>query len=493
MGDLTQSVSDALPQSVVAQIDRFARTRAIGSAPELVAFAILSLRLAPTMEGAADFAADSVGGRLGRSLESYRRRTPTGRQAFDALADEWGDLDPSLERAVSLMQVAVDTPSENRPAILDSALDAVLEGSRDRVATFGTEIRGPAMGIYAFGVMLPLALVGMLPVLSTTGGSVSMVVLGVFYDLLLPLGLIGAGLWLAARRPAVATPSFDTRMVTAEGVWQAVGIGLAAALLGWVTSPLFYPAWTRWLVAPGVGIGSALLTFVAPIRDRQREIDDLESGLPDVLTIVGRQVADGSPTERALETVGERVSGRAGEYFERAGETRKLLGATVESALTGGHGVFHAVPSRRARTVSSLVVRAGAAGRPGGQILVAVGEYLETLQQVEREGRRELAQTTSTLRQTAVVFAPVIAGVTVALATGMDTGNMPGSGLDVGTLGLVIGGYVLQLGVVLPSLAVVLERGLDPVRMAYRSAIALVSGALLFPVAFLAARSLVYV
>lgn len=486
--------SDLVPSILADQLTRFLRSRAIGSAPALIAFAILSLRLRPTLEGAADFAGDSIGGRLGRSLQAHRRGTVTGGQAFEAFAAEWADLDQSLERAISLMQVAVETPSARRPEVLDSALEVVLEGSRERVARFGTEIRGPAMGIYAFGVMLPLALVGMLPVLSTTGGSVSMVALAVFYDLLLPLGLLAAGLWLAARRPAVATPSFEPALIHAEGEpVQAIVTGFLLGLSGWSIAPLVFPPWTAWLVAPGLAVGGALLVFFAPIRDRQREIDDLESGFPDVLAIVGRQIADGTPLERALDTVGERVAGSAGTHFERAGERRSRLGGTVEAALTGDQGVFTQVPSRRADTVSSLLVRAAASGRSGGETLVAVGDYLEALQQVEREGRRELAQTTSTLRQTAVVFAPVIAGVTVALATGMDTGGMPGSGLDVATLGLLIGGYVLELGVILPSLAVVLERGLDPVRIGYRSGIAVLSGSLIFPVAYLAARTLVYV
>ncbi|MFW5920118.1 MAG: type II secretion system protein, partial [Halanaeroarchaeum sp.] len=93
----------------------------------------------------------------------------------------------------------------------------------------------------------------------------------------------------------------------------------------------------------------------------------------------------------------------------------------------------------------------------------------------------------------ALVFAPAIAGTTVALATGMNGVDTPGSAIDVAALGQVIGVYVLVLAVILPVLSVALERGYAPIRMGYRAGIALAIGSVLYPMTFLAARTLVYV
>lgn len=475
-------------------LDRFARSRAIGVGPTLFAFTILSLRLTPSLERAADHAADAVGGRLGRSLASHRRSTTDGSRAFQAFAGEWEDLAPSFGRAVSLLRVAVDTPAENRPEILTNALEAVLEGSRERVTEFGAAIRGPAMGIYAFGVMLPLALVGLLPVFGATGSGVSLLLLGAIYDVLLPAGLVLASLWLAAKRPAVAGPSFDRELLErAAPLPQSVAAGLLLAGVSWLGVPLVFPAWTRGIVALGTGGGVVLIISLSPVRTRQEYIETLESGLPDALAIAGRELAEGKPVEVAIATVADRLQGPAGDCFEHAARTRRRLGITVEEAFTGEYGTLSDVPSQRATTASSLLARAGEHGRPGGETVVSVGEYLGRLQQVEREARRELAQTTSTLRQTAVVFAPVIAGVTVALATGMERLEAPGNAIDVSTLGQLVGIYVLLLGIILPTLAVILARGFDPVRIGYRVGAALLTAGVLYPVAFLAARTLVYV
>ena len=79
------------------------------------------------------------------------------------------------------------------------------------------------------------------------------------------------------------------------------------------------------------------------------------------------------------------------------------------------------------------------------------------------------------------------------MATGMDAAEAPGQPVDVSILGTVIGVYVVVLAVILPSLSVVLERGLDPVRMGYRSGTALVSTGVVYPLAYLGASALVYI
>lgn len=473
---------------------RFRRWRAAGSVPALVAFAILYLRLTPTLEGAADLASRAVGGPLGASMERHRLATPTGQEAFQEFAAEWADADPSLERAVSLLGAAVDAPPEDRAEILESALDAVLDSSRDRVATFASDIRGPATGIYAFGVMLPLALVGMMPVLSTTGGGIPVGVLAVGYDVLLPAGLLVASAWLASKRPAVSAPPVSRSVFShAPGLLEILAAGGLAAASTLVAATLFLPAWSHWIATTGVGAGVCLRVALGPVRDRQEQVRAVEEGIPDALQIAGRALADGAPVEATVGRVGDRLAGPIGTVFERAATVRRRLGTPVHEAFTGRSGALDDMASRRAEMAVELLTTAGAHGAPAGPTLRSVGEYLEALERVERETRRDLARTTSTLHQTAMLFAPAIAGVTVGLATGIDATGSTGKPVPVAALGTAIGLYVLLLAVILPSLAVVLERGFDPVRIGNRSGLALGVAGVVYPVAFLGAETLVYI
>jgi len=479
---------------LAAWVEEFARNRAVGRAPELLAFSILQLTLTPSLERAADFATEAVDGRLSTSLTAHRLGTVSGARAFEAFAAEWAKQDRSIRRAVTLMTVAMDAPADRRAETLEDALGAVLEGARRRVVEFSTAIRGPAMGIYAFGVMLPLALVGLLPVLAASGGGVSMLALAVIYDGLIPAGLAVSGLWLWARRPAVTDVAFDTEVLKhARRPILGLGVMAGAAVIAWIGATVVAPDWVAPIVSPGVGVGVGTILLLQPVIEAQNRLDRLEERLPDVLTIVGQRLSEGEPVETTIDAVAKRFEGPVGQLLARGVSRQQRSGDPIDRSFLGPDGLLQSVPSQRTAVALTLVMSAAEYGPSGGATLLRVGEYLEALIEVEQEARRELSQTTSTLRQTAIVFAPAIAGVTVALATGMGAVDGSGQALDVASLGQVIGVYVLLLGVVLPSLAVVLARGFAPVRMAYRSGIALSVGAVVYPLSFLAARTLVYV
>ena len=150
-----------------------------------------------------------------------------------------------------------------------------------------------------------------------------------------------------------------------------------------------------------------------------------------------------------------------------------------------------------------------------------LADQLERLRELERDARRQLATVTGTLSNTAAVFAPLVGGATVALATGIDaagvdglhslsaggSGAAPSGGgglggftsdaatsdgdgsrpLPVPVLGQIVGAYTLQLAVILTGLSTGLERGFDATLVAYRVGIALPTATVTYLVAFVAA------
>jgi hypothetical protein len=99
-----------------------------------------------------------------------------------------------------------------------------------------------------------------------------------------------------------------------------------------------------------------------------------------------------------------------------------------------------------------------------------MADHLDELAAVERDARHEIGTVTSTLANTASVFAPMVAGATVALADGMAfSGRLAATGgPTTGELGLAVGAYVLVLAVLLATLATGLARGLDRALVGYR-------------------------
>lgn len=460
------------------------RTAALGAAPALVARAVLRMRIEPASERAADFAARGPG-RLPASLgEHVREAHGTPRSGLAAFGASWADWNPALRRAVLLVESAADASPGERGRTLDRAMDAILDGTRDKMATFAERVRGPTTGLYAFGVLLPLALVAVLPAARIAGLGLSVPALVVVYDLLLPAVLVGAGGWLLVRRPAAFPPPAVSRAHpdVPDRRWPALAAGGVAGLLALAgTAPL--PGWTRWIAVPGAGVGAVLVALFRPVKLVRDDARAVEDHLTDALYLVGRRVSDGTAVETAIADAAPEVAGRTGEMLADAVGVQHRLRIGVRESFLGDHGALADVPSPQARSVAALLALATREGRPAGRAILSMADHVEDLQRVEREARRELASVTGTLRNTAAVFGPLVGGATVALADGMAGGTL-GEPLPTAALGLAVGSYVLLLAAILTALSTGLERGFDRALVGYRVGLSLLSAVGAFLVAY---------
>jgi hypothetical protein len=469
------------------------RSRALGAAPDLIGRAILRLRVDPATEAAVAFAAESGDGPLAASLRRHVRATAgSAGSGLDGFAAEWHGWFPALSRASHLLASAGSASAARRERALERSLEAVLEGTHERLQSFVTSMGGPITGLYAFGVLLPLALVAVVPGARAAGVPVTLPVVVVVYDLLLPAILVAASGWLLVRRPvAFPAPDLDRSHpdVTDEW-WLAPLAGVTAGATGGIAAATLIGRWATVIALLGIGGGVALVVHYRPIVRVREEITEIEAGLPDACYLIGRRVDDGYAVERALELAAEELPGATGDVLAEAGRRCRVLGVGPAVALHGERGALSTVPSRRVHSTARLITLATREGQPAGQAIVAMAGHLEDLQSVEREARHSLARLTGTLRTTAAVFGPLVAGATVALADGMSAfgaetdavGTMPTAGL-----GTAVGVYVLLLAVVLTTLATGIEHGLDRPLAGYRVGIATSVGTVVFLGGFLGA------
>lgn len=463
------------------------RSRAVGAAPELVSRAVLQTRVSPTAEGAAAFAAETEG-RLGDSLaEHVRRARGTSRSGLGSFAAAWRESVPALHRALTMVDAAAAAPREERDRALDRAMDAVLEGTRQRAADAADSLRGPATALYAFGVLLPLALVAVLPAAGAAGFEATLPLVVVVYDLLLPVGLVCAGAWLLANRPV----AFPTTTVSADHPdvpdrqWPPALAGAGTAVAAAASAAALLPAWTVPVAAVGTGVGAGLAVACRPVVSVRDRADELDAGLPDALYLVGRRVADGVAVERGVAAAATELDGVAGEVFESAARRQRQLQVDIETAFDGEYGALERVPSRRAESAARLLGVAAREGPPAGRALVETADHLDHLRRVEQAARRDLAAVTSTLGNTAVFFGPLVGGATVALADGVGTTDaLEGTAPETAALGVAVGVYVLLLSVVLTALSVGLSRGFDRATVGYRVGVALAAGTVTYLTAF---------
>ena len=460
------------------------RSRALGTAPDLVCFLVLSLRLEPALERATRFAGDHATGRLADSLAAHAREA-RGRPGagLDAFVATWVDGFPALRRAAALADAAVDAPDGDRERLLDRTLAVVVEGARERTSEYADAVHGPTMAVYAFGVVLPLALVGVLPAAASAGLPLTVGAFALVYGVVLPLSVLGVVCWVLARRPVAFPPASippeHPRLAGREQDAALAAAGGLAAAVATTATPLL-PPWAFPIVTVGWPVGGALAFWCRPacrVRERAR---DVEAGLADALSVLGHRLRQGAAVETAIADAGDTLDGVTGDAFAAAARRSRRLGIGANEAFLGEHGPLADAPSERARAVVPLVVHAADAGPAGGRVLVDVAALFDDLAELDREVRREFAATTRTLQHTGLVYAPLIAGVTVALA-GRVSGLDGASALPTAAFALTAGGYVLWLAAVLPTLAVGLERGLDRTLVGYHAGVALAAAATVYP------------
>ncbi|MBX0321844.1 type II secretion system protein [Halomicroarcula sp. F13] len=453
------------------------RIRALGAAPSLVATLVLGLTLWPSTERATAFAAAADDGLLAERLDAQRRRAcGTPRDGLGRFAEQWSDELPALAAAIHHVQRAAVAPPDERATALETARRRVLDGTRDEMAAFAADLRAPATGLYAFGVLLPLALVSLLPAATAAGVPVTPSLLVVTYGLVLPSVLVVASAWLLAQRPVAFPPAVVPRSHpdVPSTPAPAVAGGVAAAAGGWVAGTFVAPGWGPPLAALGVGTGTALVIHYRPVRDVRGYVTDIEADVPDVLTAIGRRVDRGQSVEAALAAA---VDVTPAPLCDRLAETldrQQTLCVGIEEAFCGEYGTLRTVPSPRLRRAAVLLDAAADVGPPAGETITTMGEHLADLSAVERETRCDLAQVTGTLSNTAALFGPLVGGATVALAGTMGSGG-PIEAVSAAVLGPVVGWYCLVLAAVLTALSTGLRRGLDRALVGYRVGLALCS------------------
>ena len=480
----------SLPTTGAQLLATARRSRALGDAPGLVGRAVLRMRLSPSPERAAAFAAGDGETALGASLARHVRRSrATNETALTTFGEDWQEWFPALERSLRLVTAAGGLAPDDRDATLDRALTVILTGTREQMRAFADTIRGPVTALYAFGILLPTALVALLPAAAAAGIGVSFPTVAVLYDLLLPAVLVAASIWLLANRPATFPPPTiradhpdvpDRRSL-------ALVSGVSVAVVGWVGASHLFPPWAPPIAAVGLGGGVVLLVTYRPYLQVHEHVETVESGLTDALTLVGRRVSAGRSVESAVADAADELTGPIGVVFGDAVATQRRLNVDIERAFLGDEGALATVPSRRMRESVAFLSVAATYGQPAGRAILALAEHIDELQRVEREASHAFETVCGALQSTGALFGPLVAGATVALADGMaKTGatRLP-SGVNLPWLGFAVGWYALVLAVVLPTLATGLVRGFDRALVGVRVGRALLSGTLAYLLAYL--------
>lgn len=412
----------------------YMRVHSLGDVPEVVSYVVMSMKLNPNMERAMAFTVKNSRRQLARDVRKLLwdlqiRAYDSLDEALAAFADRCGIYGEHFKRAMFLVKSSTCERDEAmRTIALNRALDVVLNGTKMLMAGFMATLHAPTLILYSILVMVPLALVAMLPAAAVVGLRVNAVQLFLLYDLLFPLVTLLYAQSILMRRPAAfAPPDVPGSRQPGQGLsrwaWAAISVlaGASICALGQYLPPDAAPFRQSHFIVWGMAAAISIYCYCTslPCKKARDEIRAMEAEFADSLFVLGRRMSEGRPPEEGFAYTARMVSGTAiGKAYARAAYNIRCLRSTLHDAvLDPGFGAFAEVYSSRIRaTISMLIETSAMSGEIAGSSIIRIADHLKELQAVEDEIRKMLYTMTSMLKMTCIVFAPFIAGVTLALS-----------------------------------------------------------------------------
>jgi hypothetical protein len=500
----------------------FEKMNAIGYAPRLIAYLIITLKEDPNLEKAVKFAAENGEDHMSEDLRRLLWNTWAGRhnsvdEALPQLANQWGEHVKGLRDALyAIRSSQVEKYEQRRLDTLDRALRDLLENIKSRFNEFSNSLQLPIMFLFMFGVMIPLVMILFIPVMSMMGFSLGTPVgVGVIL-LLLIIGVFILSEYILSKRPvsfsAINVPR-DYPGLTSPGKVKILNKEVSIYKFSlWTffffsifSVPYFmgmqHPLVEQWGTFPlVVGLFAGAWAFfwsdtVERIKIRnmiqQAEEDCIESCFH-----IGNRLMSGMPPEEALMRVSEMLSTPGSKSY-----LGKMLDNTVKNinymnmdmhdaffhpdkgSLKDVHsGLIHGLFGLFANSMQRGVDAAA-------QTLIHSAQHFRDIRKVEENLREAVSNTTSMTRISCVVIAPVLCGLSVTLTEVFivilhkATAKMQAASVDGLTMVLMeepalrpdvmtvmLGVYSLLLLFVLMRFTTILEFGDDEVRIRYEIA-----------------------
>jgi len=398
------------------------RTRAVcAQALTVVHLMASSLRVDRSLATAVRYAAKHAGGAASEELERIEwavrlRHFGSVDEGLVAFADAVGKVGPDFKRALLTLQGAeAEATREGLERRLDRAYDIVVRADERRREGLASTLERPFQVLFGLGIVLPLVMAALVPMLEVGAGGVGLVPLALLLLVAVPAATLACASKILARN------FLGAPVTKLDGRWAFVA-GLAAPVCAFVAvglSTLFPGALGLpgpYLVAAAIASGGVIAGILLLRRGGAREAgaSAIGEGLADLLHAVGTKMAAGRSAEYALleavepikaTPLGERLRG---VLFDVIVGRRSLMDAIERDAeVRDAPRVFPAL-----RLLASAAARDTEAA---GRVVLHLSEFERLRADAAESLRSKCRAVVENTRMTVVVFAPMILGVTAGM------------------------------------------------------------------------------
>ena len=525
-------------------LTRYYRIRATSDLVQAAFYLVISLRLVPNLERALMFASSNVKGVVGRDLREKAWGISTGKyrsadEALNEFAMKWKEENVEFYEAMNMIRSSIAQKKKRREAVLDEAVNVLLQGNMERMKHYSTQLRNPLMIITTMGITLPVLTIIIFPILTIfLAETVEPIMLFIFYDVILPIIVFYIMNETLKTRP-VAFRSIDIskhpearptkritlnlfgRKIAVPTVLFSILLGAVLCLGGYhlVRIPSDPVSLTKiaggLLILNGIGLSIVLYSFLHFYKniDIRDEIKEMEDGFDEALFQLGYTLSSGVPVEAALEKSLQKTKDlKISRLFERTLSNIKRFGFTFKNALFDEkYGAMKYYPSPMIQSTMGMIsdyIDKSVAGV--SKAILSISNYLKSIHSVEEHMRDILDETTSSMKMMMNLLTPIASGTVVGMATIMVmvlyqivsiltnvTGlaeaypqqlgpDVLGSVVDIKNIMpaevflVVVGVYMLEITIMLATFICSLQYGDDPLDKHYLIATNIVIGLCIF-------------
>ena len=433
----------------------YMKIHSLGDIPEILSYLVMYLKLVPNLENSVKFAATesntSLAIDLRKMLWDMQIRVYHGiDDALTNFATQWGQWSEYFKRSLHLIRSSIQERDEaSRTVTLNRALDVALEGTKDMMNKFANKLHQPAMVIYSIGIMIPLAVVAMLPAAGLVGLKITIFQVFLLYNVLLPTFVFLYTRKILLSRPATFNPAnIPNDHPNLVKINKKRCLALSLILGGLVSLPGFIFLLLPFIFADGSsnmflsfiidpkGLNSYLpvtlfiiwgivvavsiysIRVYRPYKLVRNEIRQIESEFSDALYILGKRISEEkSPEESFMYTAKTMEGSEIATVFSKTGYNLTALHSNLrDSMFNSDYGSLKDVHSDRIKAIMRLFVEGIQKSQKAVSIsIIRIADHLKELQSVEKKINDTLFELTSTLRSTVAVFAPLIGGITLSI------------------------------------------------------------------------------
>ena len=189
------------------------RMKASNQMVQSVFYLVTYMRHTSNIERAIQFAADHLEPPLSLDFRKIlwdveTEKFSTIRESADAYLAVWKEWDKEFVESFHLIESSLfESSEERRLALLDKALDVILNGTYENMLHYAHSLKSPMTMLHMLGVILPILGLVILPLIvsfmsSGTSPFVMAIYISMLYNVTLPIAVYYLGRIILSKRPA---------------------------------------------------------------------------------------------------------------------------------------------------------------------------------------------------------------------------------------------------------------------------------------------------